>query len=82
MASCFAASTRRSSSAYTLLGSWMSIIKTLAALHKLDPAKVGLGDFGSTKPFYPRQIKCVARRLSTDQRADCAYPRQIPDQSL
>lgn len=36
---------------------WMSIIDTIAALHKLDPAKVGLADYGSSKPFYPRQIR-------------------------
>ncbi len=39
--------------------SWRSIVETLAALHRLDPKKIGLGDFGSTKPFYPRQIKSV-----------------------
>ncbi|KAK4047041.1 hypothetical protein OIO90_006324 [Microbotryomycetes sp. JL221] len=40
---------------------WMSIIETIAALHKVDPHKVGLGDFGSTKPFYPRQIKSMTK---------------------
>lgn len=39
--------------------SWMSIIRTLAALHSLDAKKIGLGDFGSTAPFYPRQIRCA-----------------------
>ncbi|SCV71798.1 BQ2448_4492 [Microbotryum intermedium] len=40
---------------------WMSIIKTLASLHKLNPDKIGLGDFGSKAPFYPRQIKSLSR---------------------
>ncbi|GAA5961885.1 hypothetical protein JCM21900_006356 [Sporobolomyces salmonicolor] len=40
---------------------WLSIIKTLAALHTLDPAKIGLGDYGSTAPFYPRQIRSLSK---------------------
>ncbi|KAM0791663.1 hypothetical protein ACM66B_006099 [Microbotryomycetes sp. NB124-2] len=40
---------------------WLSIIKTIAALHKIDPQRVGLGDYGSTKPFYPRQIKSLTK---------------------
>lgn len=50
-------------------GSWKSIIKVLAALHKLDPKEIGLGDYASTKPFYARQIKCVSPfppRFATD----------------
>lgn len=41
--------------------SWKSIIKTLAALHALKPSEIGLGDYGSTKPFYPRQIKSLSK---------------------
>ncbi|GAA5827977.1 hypothetical protein JCM5353_002856 [Sporobolomyces roseus] len=40
---------------------WFSIIKTLAALHSLDPQKIGLGDFGSTAAFYPRQIRSLSK---------------------
>ncbi|KAK4700562.1 hypothetical protein P7C70_g5682, partial [Phenoliferia sp. Uapishka_3] len=40
---------------------WKSIVKTLADLHKLKPDEIGLTGFGSTKPFYPRQIKSLAR---------------------
>ncbi|GAA5999167.1 hypothetical protein JCM5350_001533 [Sporobolomyces pararoseus] len=40
---------------------WFSIIKTLAALHSLDPKEIGLGDFGSTAAFYPRQIKSLSK---------------------
>lgn len=55
----------------TLLPRWMSIIQTLAALHALDPQKIGLGDYGSTAAFYPRQIRCVppfSHSPSTDAR--------------
>ncbi|EGU11552.1 hypothetical protein RTG_02326 [Rhodotorula toruloides ATCC 204091] len=40
---------------------WMSIIQTLAALHALDPQKIGLGDYGSTAAFYPRQIRSLSK---------------------
>ncbi|GAA6029165.1 hypothetical protein JCM8097_001632 [Rhodosporidiobolus ruineniae] len=40
---------------------WLSVIKTLAALHKLDPKKIGLGDYGSTKAFYPRQLRSLSK---------------------
>ncbi|KAM0753919.1 APH-domain-containing protein [Meredithblackwellia eburnea MCA 4105] len=47
---------------------WKSIITTLAKLHQLKPQEIGLGDFGSTKPFYPRQIKSLSK-LSAAQAA-------------
>ncbi|GAA6046987.1 hypothetical protein JCM3770_003465 [Rhodotorula araucariae] len=40
---------------------WLSVIETLAALHALDPQKIGLGDYGSTKAFYPRQIRSLSK---------------------
>ncbi|KAL8293031.1 hypothetical protein RQP46_000725 [Phenoliferia psychrophenolica] len=40
---------------------WKSIITTLANLHQLKPSEIGLTGFGSTKPFYPRQIKSLSR---------------------
>ncbi|GJN92431.1 hypothetical protein Rhopal_005461-T1 [Rhodotorula paludigena] len=40
---------------------WLAIIKTLAALHALDPQKIGLGDYGSTAAFYPRQIRSLSK---------------------
>jgi hypothetical protein len=51
----------------------MSIISVLASLHKLKPAEIGLGDYGSSAPFYPRQIRFVlSRRCSSQTRAhDC-----------
>ncbi|POY72297.1 hypothetical protein BMF94_4599 [Rhodotorula taiwanensis] len=47
---------------------WLAAIKTLAALHALDPQKIGLGDFGSTAAFYPRQIRSLSK-LSAAQAA-------------
>ncbi|GAA6003946.1 hypothetical protein JCM10207_006479 [Rhodosporidiobolus poonsookiae] len=40
---------------------WFAVIKTLASLHALDPQKIGLGDYGSTKAFYPRQIRSLSK---------------------
>ncbi|ORY52816.1 kinase-like domain-containing protein [Leucosporidium creatinivorum] len=40
---------------------WLSIIQTLASLHSLSAKEIGLGDFGSTAPFYPRQIKSLTK---------------------
>ncbi|BGP50409.1 hypothetical protein JCM10450v2_006328 [Rhodotorula kratochvilovae] len=40
---------------------WLSVIETLASLHALDPQKIGLGDYGSTKAFYPRQIRSLSK---------------------
>ncbi|GAA5897481.1 phosphotransferase family protein [Sporobolomyces salmoneus] len=40
---------------------WFSVIKTLAALHSLNPQEIGLGDFGSTAAFYPRQIRSLSK---------------------
>ncbi|GAA5859137.1 hypothetical protein JCM8547_004016 [Rhodosporidiobolus lusitaniae] len=40
---------------------WLAILKTLAALHALDPKKIGLGDYGSSAAFYPRQIRSLSK---------------------
>ncbi|GAA6061963.1 hypothetical protein JCM10212_005207 [Sporobolomyces blumeae] len=47
---------------------WFAIIKTLAALHALDPQKIGLGDYGSTKEFYPRQIRSLSKVSAAQSR--------------
>ena len=39
--------------------SWRATVTTLAKLHSVDPVKIGLGDYGSHKDFYPRQIKSL-----------------------
>jgi hypothetical protein len=43
----------------SFLHRWLSAIQTLAAIHALDPKKIGLDDFGSSAAFYPRQIRFV-----------------------
>lgn len=36
-------------------------MQALAALSSLDPVDIGLGNFGSSKDYYPRQIKSLTR---------------------
>ncbi|KAG0172415.1 hypothetical protein DFQ28_010730 [Apophysomyces sp. BC1034] len=38
---------------------WTSAIETLAKLHKVDYAAIGLGDYGRTSGFYDRQMKSL-----------------------
>lgn len=40
---------------------WMSAIDTLAALHRVKPADVGLADYGKPNGFYTRQMKSLAK---------------------
>jgi aminoglycoside phosphotransferase (APT) family kinase protein len=41
--------------------SWPSAVRTLGALSSLDPKAVGLENFGSHKPYFPRQIKSLSK---------------------
>ncbi len=41
----------------------LSAIDTLAALHRVDPAKVGLGDYGKREGFYTRQMKTLGKSV-------------------
>ena len=45
---------------------WRSIVTTLATFHSVDPASVGLSNFGRRGDFYNRQLKTFAK-LSIDQ---------------
>lgn len=50
---------------------WRDAIRTLAKLHRVDPAAVGLGDFGRPKGFYNRQVAtwrtiCAAQARTKD----------------
>jgi aminoglycoside phosphotransferase (APT) family kinase protein len=36
-------------------------VRTLGALSSLDPKDVGLENFGSHKPYFPRQIKSLSK---------------------
>jgi aminoglycoside phosphotransferase (APT) family kinase protein len=47
---------------------WRSAIETLAKLHRVDPLKIGLSDYGSHSDFYPRQIRSLYK-LQKDQGA-------------
>ncbi len=40
-----------------------SLVDTLAALHSLDPAKVGLGDLGRTEDYCARQLRRWKRQI-------------------
>lgn len=40
---------------------WLSAIRSLAALSSLDPKELGLSSFGPNTPYFPRQIKSLAR---------------------
>ncbi|PWN46592.1 APH-domain-containing protein, partial [Violaceomyces palustris] len=48
--------------------SWFSAIRTLAALHRINPEAIGLKGYGGNKDFYPRQLKSLGR-LSQAQAA-------------
>jgi aminoglycoside phosphotransferase (APT) family kinase protein len=54
-----------------LLHSWFSALRTLAKLHKVDPKKIGLENYGKNSSFYPRQLKALST-VSTMQ-------GQVPD---
>jgi len=38
---------------------WIAAIRGLAALSSLDPVALGLGNFGSSAAYFPRQIKTL-----------------------
>lgn len=38
---------------------WLGAIEALAKLARLSPDELGLGDFASRKPYFPRQIKSL-----------------------
>ncbi|KIK95761.1 hypothetical protein PAXRUDRAFT_826682 [Paxillus rubicundulus Ve08.2h10] len=40
---------------------WLSAVQALAALASLDPAEIGLGNFGPLTDYFPRQIKSLVR---------------------
>ncbi|GAA5889096.1 hypothetical protein JCM6882_009741 [Rhodosporidiobolus microsporus] len=57
---------------------WLSVIKTLASLHALDPQKIGLGDYGSTAAFYPRQIRSLSKVSSAQSAVRSTSPPHKP----
>ncbi|KAF5326626.1 hypothetical protein D9611_000276 [Ephemerocybe angulata] len=40
---------------------WLSAIQALAALGSVDPHQVGLGNFGPSTDYFPRQIKSLSK---------------------
>ena len=56
---------------------WEDAIRTLATLHSIPPASIGLENFGKPSGFYPRQLKtwttiCEAQAAVRD--VDTAEP--------
>jgi aminoglycoside phosphotransferase (APT) family kinase protein len=39
--------------------SWLAAVRALAALSSLSPHSIGLSSFGSSKPYFPRQLKSL-----------------------
>ncbi|EPQ27688.1 uncharacterized protein PFL1_04826 [Pseudozyma flocculosa PF-1] len=48
---------------------WFSAMRTLAALHRLDPSRVGLADYGKDRDFYTRQMKSLGKVSSIQAKA-------------
>ncbi|MFM9376208.1 phosphotransferase family protein [Gordonia sp. VNK21] len=49
------------------------LIDTLAALHRVDPAEVGLSDFGRPEGYLGRQVRRWRKQF------DAAHTRELPD---
>ena len=66
---------------------YQSVARTLAALHNVDPAAIGLADYGKAENYFARQIARWPRQWQlsrTDDNADIEYlidwlPRHIPE---
>lgn len=48
------------------------LVRTLAALHRVDPTEVGLGDFGRPEGFLGRQVSRWKKQL------DASFTRELP----
>ena len=48
---------------------WHDAVRTLAKLHRLSPASVGLGDFGKLRGFYDRQLKTFSAIADSQAKA-------------
>lgn len=66
---------------------YLSFIKALAALHKVDPAAVGLGDFGRPRGYLSRQITRWSKQYAATETETIAamnkliewLPANLPD---
>ena len=54
-------STASSQAHRTFVSRWREAVSTLARLHRVQPASVGLLDFGKSSGFYSRQLKTLGR---------------------
>ena len=58
--------------------SWLSAVRALAALGSLDPIALGLGSFGPSNDYFPRQIKSLSRvSLAQAEAADVETNQKI-----
>jgi Predicted aminoglycoside phosphotransferase len=53
----------------SIVSSWLSAIRALAALSSLSPAAIGLATFGPSTDYFPRQIKSLSRVSSAQAAA-------------
>lgn len=66
---------------------YLSLAETLAALHNVDPAQIGLSDYGKAGNYFARQIARWTRQWElsrTAENADIEYliawlPRHVPE---
>lgn len=66
-----------------------ALVDTLARLHRIDPAAVGLGDYGKTGNYFARQVERWTRQYRASQTDDLPeiealiafLPRTVPDQT-
>ncbi|CAD6955555.1 unnamed protein product [Tilletia controversa] len=62
---------------------WESAIRTLANLHRIDPVKIGLGEYGKRSDFYPRQLRALStvhgRQAEAEDRETGERVGGIPD---
>jgi aminoglycoside phosphotransferase (APT) family kinase protein len=58
---------------------YLDTVRVLAALHSLDPAAVGLGDFGRPGNYYARQISRWSQQYQASQTEDIASMKALMD---
>lgn len=61
------------------LGTTHALVDTLARLHAVDPARVGLGDFGRPEGFMARQVRRWRRQWDASRTREVAGADQLSD---
>lgn len=54
-----------------------AMVETLAVLHRVDPVRVGLGDFGRPEGFLERQVRRWKKQLDASSTRDLAGAEQL-----